>query len=152
MKTRSRISVFALSSLLFALCASRAHAQSFLQSTNYAVTTNAATRTITITNYPGSEYTREWYPHAIQLANYSANTGVLLKVEHIRQGGSVPRIGTNVTIVITNQLFWSDSTAALTSTNWIAPARWYVRPYTDSLRISTDCQTGTVSISREVLP
>jgi len=48
----------------------------FLDSATYSLTSNSASRTIIVTNWPGSSY--EWYPSSILLNNRGGTTGDIL--------------------------------------------------------------------------
>ena len=126
-----------------------ARAQSYLDSTTHVLTTNAASRAITVTNWPASGSAQyAWYPSAILLNNRGSTTGELLRVEHVRLAVSNGMV-TNGPVNVTNLLV-SISSGSADSTNWVAPARWYVAPTSDQLRISSVCTNAELILFREV--
>jgi hypothetical protein len=121
----------------------------FLSSDTYSLTSNSASRTILVTNFPSAgSASFEWYPSSVLLYNRGATTGALLRVEHLRTGVS-NIMETNGTVTVTNQLIYIYSTSAV-STNWAPGERWYVTPSSDQLRITTVVTNGELILNREV--
>lgn len=131
--------------LLFSIAA-RAE---FLDQTTYFLTTNSASQSVTVTNWPASGSSSfEWYPSAVLFNNnQNATTGVLLRVDLVR-----PRTGaimtTNLTFT-TNTLF-THAAAEAVSTNYVFPGRFYVVPPNDKLVITSVSTNSEFVLIREV--
>lgn len=122
-------------------------AQTYLSSDTYSLTSNSASRVITVTNWPtAGSSTYEWCPEWILFNNRGATTGELLRVEHLRT--SVSNImETNGVFTVTNVLCVINSATAV-STNWIPATLWCLVPPRDQLRISTVCTNGEIILQR----
>lgn len=148
---KTRISL--LSVLLFALCAMPLApcafaGESFLDSTTYYLTTNTASQTITITNWPGSTAgSFEWYPSALLYNERSATTGVLIRVNLVRARSGI--MSANLT-ASTNTL-WTHTVTTAVSTNYVFPGRFYVVPTTDKLVITSVSTNAELILYREIL-
>ena len=127
----------------------RADPGGFLDSTTYSLTSNSASRTILVTNYPTMGATAfEWFPASVTLVNRGATTGELLRVEQLWT--SVTNImNTNGTFTVTNLLTVINSDTSV-STNWIPTQRFYMVPSNNQLRIVTVCTNGEIQINREI--
>jgi hypothetical protein len=140
------LSVFAQCATPLAPCALAGEV--FLDATTYYITTNAASQTITITNWPGSSAgSHEWYPSALLYNERSATTGVLIRVDHIRTRSGI--MSTNLST--TTNTLWTHAVPVAVSTNYVFPGRFYVVPTTDKLVITSVSTNAELILYREIL-
>jgi hypothetical protein len=151
--TMKKTPLATIAALCVLICAPRpAPADQFLDRTTYAVTTNAASAAVLVTNWPGPGAGQEWYPAAVHLHN-RGGTGEVLRVELIQTACTNLMVtdtnGALVGFALTNVLVSLQADAA-GYTNWIPAERWYVVPPSMRLRLVTVSTNGELIVEREI--
>ena len=125
-------------------------ASTFVGSDTYVVT-NLATSVIAVdvsgtslgTIYP-------WHPAGI-LANFrDSPTGAVLIVQHIRAGVVNRLVNTTNTISVTNTLFSTNATGAVSAIVWDPDGVYTINPTNDSLRITTSSTNAEIILNKNV--
>lgn len=119
-----------------------------LDGSTYSLTTNAASRTITVTNWPGGgPVMLAWYPYGFYLNNRGSTTGIVATLRHIRTGQS-NIMHTNGTFSITNTIYtWNQDTASNGLVTF--STEYWVLPPLDQLQLSTVCTNGELILFRK---
>jgi len=125
-------------------------AASFAGSDTFVVT-NAATAVILGTNAPTSGGAAvAWHPAGI-LANFrDSPTGAVLVVQHIRAGVVNRNVNATNTIAVTNTLYTTNATGAVSAIVWDPTGVYTVNPTNDSLRITTSSTNAEIILNKEI--